>query len=82
MTESPSVRIDSETKKHLDALAKGSKSFLAPEGIACCIESEEWQRQEMQAGISELDAGHTVSHEKVSKWLKSWANVGDSKAQR
>jgi predicted transcriptional regulator len=85
MTETLSIRIDSETKKRLDALSKRSKrskSFLAAEAIAAYVESEEWQLGELQAGIAELDAGQAVSHEKVSKWLKSWGKAGESKAPR
>jgi RHH-type transcriptional regulator, rel operon repressor / antitoxin RelB len=85
MTETLSIRIDSETKKRLDALSKRSKrskSFLAAEAIAAYVESEEWQLGELQAAIAELDAGQTVSHEKVSKWLKSWGKPGESKAPR
>ena len=85
MTETPYVRIDSEMKKRLDVLAKRSKrskSFLAAEAIAAYVESEEWQLGEIQAGISELDAGKGVSHEKVSKWLKSWGTSRETKAPR
>ncbi len=63
MTETLSIRIDSETKMRLDALSKRSKrskSFLA----------------------AELDSGEVVSHEKLSKWLKSWGRVGETKAPR
>lgn len=84
MTETLSIRIDSETKKRLDALSKRSKrskSFLAAEAIAAYVESEEWQLGELQAGVAELDAGQTVSHEKLSKWLKSWGKAGESKAR-
>ena len=82
MTETLSIRIDSETKKRLDALAKSSrrsKSFLAAEAIAAYVESEEWQ---IQTGIAELESGREVSHEKVSKWLNSWGKPGESKAPR
>jgi predicted transcriptional regulator len=85
MTETLSVRIDKETKKRLDALAKRarrSKSFLAAEAIAAYVESEEWQIGELQAGIAELDAGKGVSHEKVSKWMKSWGKPGETKAPK
>jgi RHH-type rel operon transcriptional repressor/antitoxin RelB len=44
MTETLSIRIDSETKKRLDALAKRSKrskSFLAAEAIAAYVQNEE-----------------------------------------
>jgi RHH-type rel operon transcriptional repressor/antitoxin RelB len=85
MTETLSVRIDSETKKRLGALSKlskRSKSFLAAEAITTYVESEEWQLGEIQAGIAELDSGQTVTHEKVSKWLKSWGKPGETKAPR
>jgi predicted transcriptional regulator len=41
MTETLSIRVDSETKKRLDALSKRSKSFLAAEAITAYVESEE-----------------------------------------
>jgi len=85
MTETLSIRIDSETKERLGALArrsKRSKSFLAAEAIAAYVESEEWQLGEIQAGIANLEAGQAVSHEKVSKWLKSWGKPGETKSPR
>ena len=45
-TETLSIRIGSDTRKRLDALAretKRSKSFLAAEAIAQYVELEEWQ---------------------------------------
>jgi RHH-type transcriptional regulator, rel operon repressor / antitoxin RelB len=85
MTQTLSIRIDSETKKRLDALskrAKRSKSFLAAEAIAAYVESEEWQLGEIQAGAAGLDAGQGVSHEKVSRWLKSWGKGSETKSPR
>lgn len=85
MTETLSIRINTDTKKRLDALSKRSrrsKSFLAAEAIAAYVESEEWQLGELQAGIAELDSGRGVSHEKVSKWLKSWGRTGETKAPK
>jgi RHH-type transcriptional regulator, rel operon repressor / antitoxin RelB len=85
MTETLSIRIDSDTKKRLDALSKRSKrskSFLAAEAIAAYVESEEWQLGELQAAIVELDSGHEVRHDKVSKWLKSWGKTGETKPPR
>jgi RHH-type transcriptional regulator, rel operon repressor / antitoxin RelB len=85
MTETLSIRIDSQTKKRLDALSKRSKrskSFLAAEAIAAYVESEEWQLGELHAGIAELDSGQEVSHDKVSKWLNSWGKPGELKAPR
>ncbi|MGH9664799.1 MAG: CopG family ribbon-helix-helix protein [Bryobacteraceae bacterium] len=85
MTETLSIRIDAATKKRLDALSKRSKrskSFLAAEAITAYVDSEEWQIGEIQAAISELDAGKGVSHEKVSGWLKTWGKTGEKKAPR
>ena len=85
MTETLSIRIDAETKRRLDALSKRSKrskSFLAAEAIAAYVESEEWQLGEIHAGVAEIESGQAVSHEKVSKWLRSWGKRGETKAPR
>jgi RHH-type transcriptional regulator, rel operon repressor / antitoxin RelB len=85
MTETLSIRLDANTKKRLDALAKRSrrsKSFLAAEAISAYVESEEWQLGELQAGIAALESGQEVSHENVSKWLKTWGKRGETKAPR
>jgi predicted transcriptional regulator len=85
MSETLSIRVDAGTKKRLDALSKRSKrskSFLAAEAIAAYVESEEWQLGELQAGMAELDSGREVSHEKVSKWLKSWGKPSETKAPK
>ena len=85
MSETLSIRIDAETKKRLDALSKRSKrskSFLAAEAIAAYVENEEWQLGELQAGIADLEAGREVSHEKVTKWLKTWGKPGETKAPK
>ena len=60
MSTTLSVRIDIETKKRLEELAKRarrSKSFLAAEAIAAFVETESWQLDEIQTSIKELDAG-------------------------
>jgi predicted transcriptional regulator len=85
MTQTLSIRIDTETKKQLDALArrsKRSKSFLAAEAIAAYVEAEGWQLSEIEAGLKDLDDGRVVSHEKVSKWLRTWGNAPEGKAPR
>ena len=85
MSQTLSIRLDSSIKQRLDALSKQanrSKSFLAAEAIAAYVESEEWQLGEIHAGIAELEADQTVSHDKVAKWLKSWGTAGETKAPR
>jgi predicted transcriptional regulator len=85
MTTTLSVRIDSNTKDQLEALAKRarrSKSFLAAEAIAAYVEAEGWQLDEIQAGLEELDSGRAVAHGDVSKWLQSWGKKRERKAPR
>ncbi|MGD0830172.1 MAG: hypothetical protein ABR907_04460 [Terracidiphilus sp.] len=38
---------------------------------------EEWKLQEIEAGLAEAEAGETVSHEKVSRWLRSWGTSNE-----
>jgi predicted transcriptional regulator len=85
MTTTLSVRIDSDTKKRLEALAKRarrSKSFLAAEAIAAFVEAESWQLDEIQRGINELDDGRGIPHQDVSNWMRSWGRKRERKAPR
>ena len=85
MSTTLSVRIDVDTKKRLDALAKRSrrsKSFLAAEAIAAFVEAESWQLDEIQTGIKDLDEGRGVPHNDVANWLRSWGRKRERKAPR
>ena len=85
MSETLSIRINPDTKRRLDALSKRSnrsKSFLAAEAIAAYVEAEQWPPGELQAGISEFESGQELSHDKVSKWLKSWGKRSETKAPK
>jgi predicted transcriptional regulator len=81
MPETLSIRLAPEVKHRLEKLAqksKRSKSFLAAEAIAAYVEAEDWQLAEIQEGISELNQNLVVSHEKVSKWLRSWGKRNEA----
>jgi RHH-type rel operon transcriptional repressor/antitoxin RelB len=85
MTTTLSVRIDTDTKKRLEELAKRarrSKSFLAAEAITAFVEAESWQLDEIQTGLDELNAGHGVPHKDVANWLRSWGSKRERKAPR
>ena len=85
MSETLSVRLDPSVKRKLEALAersRRSKSFLAAEAISAYVEAEDWQLAEIKAGIKDMDSGKTVSHEKVSKWLRSWGKPNETKPPR
>ena len=84
-TTTLSVRIAPGTKKQLDALAKRSrrsKSFLAAEAIAAFVEAENWQLDEIQAGLKELDEGGGVGHQETAAWVRSWGRKRERKAPR
>jgi predicted transcriptional regulator len=85
MTTVLSVRLDRDTKKQLEALAKRarrSKSFLAAEAIAAFVEAEAWQLDQIQAGLAELDEGRGAPHKEVATWLRSWSRTRERKAPR
>jgi RHH-type rel operon transcriptional repressor/antitoxin RelB len=85
MTTTLSVRIDTDTKNRLEALAKRSrrsKSFLAAEAIAAYVEAESWQLEEIEAAVKELDNGRGVPHKEVATWLRSWGRSRERKAPR
>ena len=80
-----SVRIDVDTQKRLEALAKRSrrsKSFLAAEAIAAFVEAESWQLDEIQTALKELDEGRSVPHKDVANWLRTWGRKRERKAPR
>jgi predicted transcriptional regulator len=33
---------------------------------------EEWKQKEIEAGLAAMDAGRSVSEERVTDWLRSW----------
>jgi len=85
MSTTLSVRIDVDTKKRLEALAKRarrSKSFLAAEAIAAYVDAESWQLDQIHTGIKELDDGRGVPHKDVANWLRSWGRKRERKAPR
>ena len=85
MSETVSVRLDPRVKKRLEALArstKRSRSFLAAEAIAAYVQDEEWQIAETRSGLKDLEEGRTVSHDRVSKWLRTWGRKDESRAPK
>jgi antitoxin component of MazEF toxin-antitoxin module len=47
---------------------QGGEASAAEEGY------EEWARQEIEAGFAEIEAGKSVSGEKVLGWVQSWGS--------
>ena len=38
---------------------------------------DDWKRQEIQAGFSEIEAGESAPNEKVIEWLRSWGSKNE-----
>ncbi len=69
------IRLDADLKIRLDKLADAthrSKSYLAAEAVREYIELNEWQLQEIQAAVTEADAGDFASEESVNAVFGKW----------
>jgi predicted transcriptional regulator len=85
MKKTLSIRIDAVASHGLDTPSKQSERsmpILAAEAKAAEMELEEWQFGEIRTALAELDAGHELSHRRVSKWLHSWGMQSERKAPR
>ena len=75
MSTTMTVRLEDEVKSRLEVLAEAtqrSKSFLAAEAIRLYVETNEWQVAEIQAGLSEADAGDFASDKDVAALARKW----------
>lgn len=78
MAETLAVRLNASVKKRLENLAarsKRSESFLAAKAIAAYVDTDEWQRREIEEGIKDLNRGRTVSHEEIVRELGAWGKI-------
>jgi predicted transcriptional regulator len=70
------VRLSPETSEKLEALArdtKRSKTDLANEAIACFVDRNAWQIEEINRALAEAKSGTPgVPHDAVEKWVRSW----------
>jgi RHH-type rel operon transcriptional repressor/antitoxin RelB len=75
MSTTMTIRLDAATKDQLEQLAEAtqrSKSFLATEAIREYIETNEWQIQEIQAAVTEADAGDFATEAEVKAVTDKW----------
>ena len=69
------IRVPADVKKRLDKLAKvtsRTRSWLAADAVATYVTEQDWQLEEIEAGLKDADAGRIVPHEEVKRWLNSW----------
>jgi predicted transcriptional regulator len=75
MSSTMTIRLDDDVKDRLDQLAEAtrrSKSFLAAEAIREYVESNEWQIEEVRAGLKEAAAGDFAADKDVAALAKKW----------
>lgn len=74
------IRLEPELKSRLDKLSaatRRSKSFLAAEAVREFIELNEWQIEEIKAGIKEADAGDFATDQEIRAVFNKWGVDGD-----
>jgi predicted transcriptional regulator len=64
-------KLKNRLNKLADATAR-SRSWIAAHALEVYVEDQEWQAAAIRRGIEDVRAGAVVSHEKVSRWLRSW----------
>jgi RHH-type rel operon transcriptional repressor/antitoxin RelB len=81
MSEPVTLRLDSQTRKRLDKLAKTterSRAALAAEAIRQFVDLNEWQIAAITEGIKQADSGHFIDHAALkAKWEKKLAAAMD-----
>ena len=81
MSEPVALRLDADTRKRLDQLAKTterSRSALAAEAVRQFLEINEWQITAIRKGVAQADAGRFIDHAKLKKkWEKKLAAAVD-----
>ncbi len=81
MSDVMTIRVDGETRERLEKLSRSTartKSFLAAEAIRAYLDVNEWQIQEIEAGLQEADAGDFASESEVQAVFTKWRGSGSS----
>ena len=79
-TTTMTVRLPEHLRKRMDRLAASterSRSWLTVDAIRSYLEAQEWQVQEIEAGIAEADAGEFASDAEVQDVRSRWAVDAD-----
>ena len=79
MSQTVSVRLDDETLKKLDMMAKSadrSRAWLMAQAVKQYVEHEAWQLDAIHKSLAKLESGKAkfVEHDVVAQWLSSWGS--------
>jgi len=75
MQKMVSFRLDSEHVRALDKLAEAqdrNRSYLLSEAVKNYLEVQQWQIEQIKAGLAEAEAGKLIPHEKVMARVARW----------
>jgi RHH-type rel operon transcriptional repressor/antitoxin RelB len=75
MAEAITVRLAAESRQRLEkpaATTARSKSGVAAEAIRAFLDLNDWQTEEIKAGLKEADAGDFAKADDVRNVLSKW----------
>lgn len=82
MSDPVTLRLDPETRKRLDKLAKAterSRASLAADAVREYLDLNEWQIAAINAGVKEANQGRLIDHAELqAKWEKKLAAAVDA----
>jgi predicted transcriptional regulator len=70
-----SFRLEADTVSALDRLAgtmERDRTFLLNEAVNAYLETQKWHLEQIEAGISDADAGRLVDHRTVKATASRW----------
>jgi predicted transcriptional regulator len=70
-----SFRLDVDKVSALDTLANSldrDRSYLLSEAVQAYLDTQQWQLEQIRAGIAEADAGGVVDHRRVKAMASRW----------
>ena len=70
-----SFRLESDKVSALDALADSldrDRTYLLSQAVQAYLDTQQWQLDEIRAGIAEADAGQVIDHRKVKAMAAGW----------
>lgn len=82
MSDPVTLRLDPETRKRLDRLAKAterSRAALAADAVRQYLDLNEWQITAIQKGVEDANRGRLIDHAELkAKWEKKLAAAVDA----
>jgi predicted transcriptional regulator len=70
-----SFRLPIDQVSALDSLAESldrDRTYLLGEAVQAYLDTQQWQLEQIRAGLAEADAGHVIEHRKVKAMAARW----------